>query len=91
MLSLPFHLRIKIQIWLILLMILGVNVMPAQYVEQLLEPSPNSVLASPCSWNLEVPTDLLAPTSCNCEVENCVISYVTWQLREMTARSKQVI
>lgn len=72
-------------------MIFGVSVMPALYTEQTLEPSPNSVLTSPCSLNLEVFTDLLPLTYYNCEVENSVISCVTWQLREMTAGSKQMI
>lgn len=55
-------------------MIFGVSVMPALYTEQTLEPSPNSVLTSPCSLNLEVFTDLLPLTYYNCEVENSVIS-----------------
>lgn len=50
MISLPFYLRNKIQIWLLMVMIFSVNVMSAQYIQQLLEPCPTSVLASPRSF-----------------------------------------
>lgn len=60
---LHFYLRNKIQIWPLTWMILSVNVMPAQYIQQLLEPSPTSVLTSPRSFEFGGPHWLFPPLS----------------------------